>query len=152
MKSMGWTDKTLLQTLDQDRLTPPKELDESPFVNAADQTRQSKDTVNQLKLPAQCCANCFCDCKAKYLMPQQQTEKENLASTRSRNLDDSANRLCEHINGSKCIKKNCKYVKPRTCMITGGVELVPLLAKRRAMQRPISLSTTDVTKYPTEKK
>lgn len=33
-------------------------------------------------------------------------------------------------------------------MITGGVELVPLLAKRRAMQRPISLSTTDVTKYP----
>lgn len=37
-------------------------------------------------------------------------------------------------------------------MIAGGVELVPHLARRRAMQRPISLSTTDVTKYPTEKK
>jgi hypothetical protein len=28
-----------------------------------------------------------------------------------------------------------------------GVELVPLLARRRAQQRPISLSTTDVTKF-----
>lgn len=45
-----------------------------------------------------------------------------------------------------------KCSKQRNCMITGGVELVPLLAKRRAMQRPISLSTTDVTKYPTERK
>lgn len=46
--------------------------------------------------------------------------------------------------------KNC-IVEPkaRPCMITGGVELVPLLAKRRVQenQRPISLSTTDVTRY-----
>ncbi|KAL1400683.1 hypothetical protein pipiens_007236, partial [Culex pipiens pipiens] len=34
----------------------------------------------------------------------------------------------------------------RNCMITGGVELVPLLAKRRSQPRPISLGTTDVTK------
>lgn len=48
-------------------------------------------------------------------------------------------------SASNDIKKP-KYIKPRSCMITGGVELVPLLAKRRAMQRPISLSTTDVTR------
>lgn len=47
------------------------------------------------------------------------------------------------------IKYGKHYPKTRNCMITGGVELVPLLAKRRAMQRPISLATTDVTKYPT---
>lgn len=49
-------------------------------------------------------------------------------------------------------KKGQKCKKSRTCMITGGVELVPLLAKRRAAQRPISLSTTDVTKYPDDNK
>lgn len=32
-------------------------------------------------------------------------------------------------------------------MISEGVELVPLLAKRRAQHRSTSLSTTDVTKY-----
>lgn len=48
--------------------------------------------------------------------------------------------------------QKCKHTKSRTCMITGGVELVPLLARRRAAQRPISLSTTDVTKYPDDNK
>ena len=39
-----------------------------------------------------------------------------------------------------------KVAPTRNCMITGGVELVPLLAKRRSQPRPISLGTTDVTK------
>lgn len=43
-------------------------------------------------------------------------------------------------------KKSCIEPRARPCMITSGVELVPLLAKRRAQQRPISLSSTDVTK------
>lgn len=37
--------------------------------------------------------------------------------------------------------------RSRAYMISEGVELVPLLAKRRAQPRSTSLSTTDVTKY-----
>lgn len=106
MKSMGWTDKALLQKLDSENTRP--------------------DT----KFPADCCINCFCECN-----PREITSKEILENPLS---------LCEHSNR---YSKKCKYVKPRTCMVSGGVELVPLLARRRALQRPISLSTTDVTKY-----
>ncbi|XP_031633243.1 uncharacterized protein LOC116347013 [Contarinia nasturtii] len=146
MKSMGWTDKTLLQTLDPDK--KPNECDSKTYINES----TNVSDVNPLKLPAKCCINCFCDCKTKYTTPQIDSNgKENMENpmTRKDSNVENTNRLCEHTN--RCAKK-CKYVKPRTCMITGGVELVPLLARRRAMQRPISLSTTDVTKYPTEKK
>jgi hypothetical protein len=40
--------------------------------------------------------------------------------------------------------------QPRTSMGGGGVELVPLMAKRRD-DRPVSLSTTDITKYKINK-
>lgn len=141
MKSMGWTDKTLLQTLDPDR-RQSHEIDQRPNGN-------DNSDMNRLKLPAQCCINCFCDCKTKYAATNV-NDKENIESTMTRkDNQENGNRLCDHTN--RCTKK-CKYVKPRTCMITGGVELVPLLARRRAMQRPISLSTTDVTKYPNDKK
>lgn len=145
MKSMGWTDKTLLQTLDPDK-KQSHEVDQR--ANGHDKSDISDK--NQLKLPTQCCINCFCDCKPKYT-PTNVNGKENVenATITQKENQDNAFRLCEHTN--RCAKK-CKYVKPRTCMITGGVELVPLLARRRAMQRPISLSTTDVTKYPTNKK
>lgn len=141
---MGWTDRTLMQTLDPDKkpLNQPMETDDQAKI-------KDQYDANRSKLPAQCCVNCFCDCKSKYAT-MQTSGKENVdnAMTRKDNTEN-VNRLCEHTN--RCAKK-CKYVKPRTCMITGGVELVPLLARRRAMQRPISLSTTDVTKYPNEKK
>lgn len=44
------------------------------------------------------------------------------------------------------VKRGTRIAPTRNCMITGGVELVPLLAKRRSQPRPISLGTTDVTK------
>lgn len=123
MKSMGWTDKTLLQTMD-----PEKKL--CTDVNQA---------INQ-KLPTKCCINCFCECNQLNVC-EQNIGKENSAQ-------ENVGNLCEHTNR---ISRKCKYSKPRTCMISSGVELVPLLARRRAMQRPISLSTTDVTKYATNK-
>lgn len=141
---MGWTDKTLLQTLDPDK---KQSHDVDQRTNGHDKSDISD--MNRLKLPTQCCINCFCDCNTKYA-PANVNGKENVENdimTRKEN-QENAFRLCDHTN--RCTRK-CKYVKPRTCMITGGVELVPLLARRRAMQRPISLSTTDVTKYPTNK-
>lgn len=142
MKSMGWTDSTLMQTLDPDKNR----------CTEADQPTNRKDTsdLNRLNLPAQCCINCFCECNMKCAPQQNICNKENMGNTMTRkDNQENGSRLCEHIN--RCAKK-CKYVKPRTCMISGGVELVPLLARRRAMQRPISLSTTDVTKCPTLKR
>lgn len=144
MKSMGWTDKTLMQTLDPEKRPTNTEMNQMTAAEAHEGQRQ--------RLPVQCCINCFCDCKPRY---DRNDGKENLDMTTTTTMpirkdsQDIGNRLCEHTN--RCAKK-CKYVKPRTCMVSGGVELVPLLARRRAMQRPISLSTTDVTKYPTEKK
>lgn len=158
MKSMGWTDKNLLQTLDPVSHNKPTISFNSSGDQANAYTNEPNETVsNQIKLPSQCCINCFCDCKNKYSVTQQQKqqhqqishEKADGSLCHRKNNHENSFRLCEHTNG--CAKK-CKYVKHRTCMITGGVELVPLLARRRAMQRPISLSTTDVTKYPTEKK
>lgn len=140
MKSMGWTDKTLMQTLDPEK---------RPSVEPNGKNDSTTWEWHRLKLPTQCCINCFCECKPQYAA-QQMCGKENVENTMTRKDNTDNGRLCEH-NVNRCAKK-CKYVKPRTCMISGGVELVPLLARRRAMQRPISLSTTDVTKYPTEKK
>lgn len=141
MKSMGWTDKTLMQTLDSEKRPNNAEI-ENHRKDIQDGQRQ--------RLPVQCCINCFCDCKPKQMPNDGKENQEMMAAAMNRkDNQDAASRLCEHTN--RCAKK-CKYVKPRTCMISGGVELVPLLARRRAMQRPISLSTTDVTKYPTEKK
>lgn len=152
MKSMGWTDRTLMQTLDPEKRPYNGEMTAGTIEN----TRNDIQDGQQQGLPVQCCINCFCDCKSKFDRMQQMPNggKENhemktMTTMNRKDNQDIANRLCEHT--SRCAKK-CKYVKPRTCMISGGVELVPLLARRRAMQRPISLSTTDVTKYPTEKK
>lgn len=144
MKSMGWTDRTLMKTLDPDKKPFNQHLESDERANATDQCDANRST-----LPAQCCVNCFCDCKTKYAS-MQTTGKENIDNAMTqKDSADNVNRLCDHKN--RCAKK-CKYVKPRTCMITGGVELVPLLARRHALQRPISLSTTDVTKYPNNEK
>lgn len=131
--------KTLDTSINENK--PPDELDESPFKKTE---KRNNANENKLKLPTQCCPNCFCDCKAKYGAKYQseQADKEN--------ANESTKQQVYAPNAKNC--KKCKYVKPRSCMISGGVELVPLLARRRAMQRPISLSTTDVTKYPVEKK
>lgn len=152
--SQGWTDQTLLQTIDRNNSQqcpePVQELDESPFKsNNKHSTNNNPDKQsNAIKLPSQCCANCFCDCKARYFSSKSgpQANKENASSMTTTAAENVASKLIKEG------KMPPKCSKQRNCMITGGVELVPLLAKRRAMQRPITLSTTDVTKYPTERK
>lgn len=139
----GWTDQTLLQTIDRNNTqqTPKAadELVEAPYKSNNKIANNPDKPSNSVKLPSQCCANCFCDCKSKYF------------STKSgpRANEENETSAAENV-ASELYKVQCS--KQRNCLISGGVELVPLLAKRRAMQRPISLSTTDVTKYPTERK
>lgn len=121
---MGWTDNTLLEKLDVD----------------------SKQIENLM--PKQCCVNCFCNCKLNINTQNDESCMEKNSKNQLKDGQDFSHLLCEHSN--RCVK-NCKYIKPRTCMISAGVELAPLLVRRRAKQRPISLSSTDVTKHPSEK-
>lgn len=132
------------------------------------------DFKNQI--PLCCCVNCCCKCGRSFAgfkqsLPKdiqnshKQTTKQSTTNTKNESTENANNdRQCEtklksnvqHKSNSKHANqvksKSEKYPRTRMCMITGGVELVPLLAKRRAMQRPISLSTTDVTKYPNANK
>lgn len=146
--AQGWTDQTLLQTIDrnntQQNHDAAHELDEATFESNTKITNNPDKQSKTVKLPSQCCANCFCNCKAKYFSTKSgpRANKENETST----MENVASKLIQ----SGKMPSQCS--KQRNYMITGGVELVPLLAKRRAVQRPISLSTTDVTKYPTERK
>lgn len=136
MKSMGWTDTTLFQTLDPTAADIGKSDHDVRTLDTY--SRADIDELRPTQLPAKCCTNCFCDCAMR---------RANLCAD-GKNLRNAPHR-CEYPN--RCAK-GCKYKKPRTCLISGGVELVPLLARRRALQRPISLSTTDVTKCTAEKK
>lgn len=82
--------------------------------------------------------------------PSQPLRDEPNPST-DKITDRRVPRLCQQNQQSTpgrapVVKKGVKIAPTRNCMITGGVELVPLLAKRRSQQRPISLGTTDVTK------
>lgn len=146
MKSMGWTDKTLFQALDPERIDQPATCIRADNQTHAHDTRPMDsysradiDEMRPVPWPANCCTTCFCDCAVR---------KASLCAVDGKNVRSVAHR-CEYPN--RCAK-GCKYKKPRTCLISGGIELVPLLARRRAMQRPISLSTTDVTKCSAEKK
>lgn len=110
----------------------------------------------------QCCRNCHCNCsktKADFTENEKHTEKyKDNEKLKNKSTNTNFIRQCEKDNlqaktQSKQMANNNNNKKgktPRTriCMISGGVELVPLLARRRALQRPISLSTTDVTKHP----
>ncbi|XP_075163147.1 LOW QUALITY PROTEIN: uncharacterized protein LOC142235771 [Haematobia irritans] len=154
MKSLGWTNKEMLKELDQDNPATPAE---KPTFRKARPSRK----------PTRCCNNCTCKCggpggvaapmttspikpmhkpppppsvpvsnpckaepKPKFVHVCCDTNKvpADIPTT-----DNSANPTTRHCNDA---------------IATGsGVELVPLLARRRAYNRPISLSTTDITKH-----
>lgn len=126
----------MLQTIDAEnedndhsQCNEPKPLAQSEQNSAICDVKKIKShKPKDSTLP--CCPKCCCQC-----MDHGPFEAEQ----QTKSLDSKLN-------------KPKKYkLKSRNCMITGGVELVPLLAKRRALQRPISLATTDVTKCQDKK-
>ncbi|XP_035781159.1 uncharacterized protein LOC118460708 isoform X3 [Anopheles albimanus] len=76
--------------------------------------------------------------------PQQQPQQTQ--QTGSGGGGGAGGTGCSGGNGGRRTNGAGRVPPTRNCMITGGVELVPLLAKRRSQPRPISLGTTDVTK------
>lgn len=155
---MGWTTKDTLKSMNNEMNSLPPQQNTPPKYGT--------------KLPTTCCDRCSCECIKKI-------ETTILRSPKSREnrfdsdeplqkspkkaphyaLPQQCNRQLEPLQAvptttsSKYKSKVSpeKYKKTsRTSMVSGGVELVPLLAKRRD-ERPISLSTTDITKYKINK-
>ncbi|EDV93944.1 GH19602 [Drosophila grimshawi] len=158
MKSLGWTNKEMLKELDQDNPVTPAEK------NTFRKSKGSKPSKLQ-----RCCERCTCTCPAMNSSSPTKTSRK-IAAVVPPPPPHPHQQPC----GKRSPPKECKPIKlcPRLlrghCMastnnsnstgvdgtpdaviengVGGGVELVPLLARRRGLHRPISLSSTDVTK------
>ncbi|KAM8703958.1 hypothetical protein ACLKA7_008563 [Drosophila subpalustris] len=161
MKSLGWTNKEMLKELDQDNPVTPAEK------NTFRKSRGCKAPK-----PQRCCDLCTCTCPAMNAStsPLKPSRKIPAAAPPPPHLHPHPHPHPAPCGG-RSPPKDCKPIKlcPRLprghCTIStgnstatpdastahgegggGGVELVPLLARRRGLHRPISLSSTDVTK------
>jgi hypothetical protein len=157
---MGWTTKDTLKSINSE-------------INSTQQPPQQKQARNRAQQPTSCCERCSCECLKKvestilrsptlpqhigrgreneepvarkspkslphYALPQHCNRQERLEPLQQQQQHQQSSRAPI---GKQTVKKQSK-----TNLLSGGVELVPLLAKRRD-ERPISLSTTDITKY-----
>ncbi|XP_030376515.1 AF4/FMR2 family member 4 [Scaptodrosophila lebanonensis] len=158
MKSLGWTNKEMLKELDQD----------NPVTPAEKSTFRKSRAPKQIKMQ-RCCELCTCTCPAMN-SPQRALSKKvppapvcGLGSPPKLLHPPKPVKLCPRLARHCTIMPGrsgpCPVASTSTTTATpdastaagaggagGGVELVPLLARRRAINRPISLSSTDVTK------
>ncbi|EAT46549.1 AAEL002305-PA [Aedes aegypti] len=161
---MGWTNKETLQDLDIDIVTKmQRQLEEEnkylkKFSNCCSRC-VCQCVSNSLDPPAttgsaQASRPIISPPKALLsppaTAPSHPIRDEPNPST-DKITDRRVPRLCQQTQQitpgrAPVVKRGARIAPTRNCMITGGVELVPLLAKRRSQPRPISLGTTDVTK------
>ncbi|XP_055605057.1 uncharacterized protein LOC129753273 isoform X2 [Uranotaenia lowii] len=175
MKSMGWTTKETLQDLDIEIVTKmQRQLEEENkylkrFSNCCSRC-VCQCVSNSLDPPAMAAPGSAQVSRPVVSPPKyQQTPPATAPSSQVQQsmmvgrmdepnpstdkiTDRRVPRLCQQNQHATlgrapaAARKGSKVPPTRNCMITGGVELVPLLAKRRSQARPISLGTTDVTK------
>lgn len=136
-----------------------KDLDQDNPVTPAEKPTFRKSRAS--RKPTRCCDMCTCTCPAMALnssalkpiqKPNANVNKEQKSKICPRLLrhsktietttDNSANVVGGGGGGNGVGGVGVNIKMPDN----SGVELVPLLARRRAFERPISLSTTDVTK------
>ncbi|XP_034487832.1 uncharacterized protein LOC117791990 [Drosophila innubila] len=160
MKSLGWTNKEMLKELDQDNPVTPAEK------NTFRKSRGCKPPK-----PQRCCDHCTCTCPAVNASSPLKPSRKIAAAApppphphphphpppcglRSPPKECKPIKLCPRQPRGHCtISTGNSTATPDASTATGegfggggGVELVPLLARRRGLHRPISLSSTDVTK------
>ncbi|ALC47962.1 CG15564 [Drosophila busckii] len=152
MKSLGWTNKEMLKELDQDNPVTPAEKNTFRKSRAIRGPKVAK--------PQRCCELCTCNCSAmNSSSPLKQSRKPlqlqlkpppSWANSRSPPKESNPTKLCPRLTRGHCsgsTGNSAFTATPDTIPANeGGVELVPLLARRRGLHRPISLSSTDVTK------
>jgi hypothetical protein len=159
---MGWTTKDTLKTIN----------------NEINERHPQKKEYLQPKYGSQkplmtCCDRCSCQCIKKI---ENTILRDNSPMKSKENYRDNHEELMQMQSSPKkmphyAMPQQCtRHLEPlqpemsskpkpkfspvkkmsKTSMMSGGVELVPLMAKRRE-DRPISLSTTDITKYKINK-
>lgn len=170
MQSMGWTDQKLLRSMDSETHSAFR----NPYEKIP-QTANLKRIKEDARRPLPCCNVCSCCCYLRKQINSQPKPNTPQAPPSTAVVEET-NSIPNPVKPSQetkprpRIKRECHadYVGPavseegrqllskpmkhkdfrsRSYMISEGVELVPLLAKRRAQQKSTSLSTTDVTKY-----
>ncbi|XP_064544334.1 uncharacterized protein LOC135432445 isoform X2 [Drosophila montana] len=145
MKSLGWTNKEMLKELDQDNPVTP-----------AEKNTFRKSRVSKPSKPQRCCDLCTCKCPAVNTLSPLKSSRMIAAARphapacglRSPPKECKPVKLCPRVQRGNCTGgTGNSTATPDASMENGaGVELVPLLARRRGLNRPISLSSTDVTK------
>uniref|UniRef100_A0A336MJU4 CSON000854 protein n=1 Tax=Culicoides sonorensis TaxID=179676 RepID=A0A336MJU4_CULSO len=163
MKSLGWTNKEVLKKLDKTNSNAtekikPLNLETRRSNNGSSSNNNHNNGNNshngsklsdgkENALLTSCCSQCVCACPARY----GKSKTDDFLTVKEKNAYpkpiQTAAPKSMYKKGSPLYhpKKKFRHEQSET-QFTGGVELVPLLAKRRASPRPISLSTTDVTK------
>lgn len=151
MKSLGWTNKEVLKKLDKSNSSPTEKLKplnlEARRSNGNGHNGKASSVNKENVELTSCCSQCVCACPSRY----GKSKTDDFLTVKEKNAYpkpiQTAAPKSTYKKGSPLYhpKKKFRHQQSDT-MMTGGVELVPLLAKRRASPRPISLSTTDVTK------
>ncbi|XP_053954242.1 uncharacterized protein LOC128860627 [Anastrepha ludens] len=159
MKSLGWTNKEMLKDLDQDNPVTPAE-------------KPTFRKVRTNKKVQRCCELCICSCPGMVTnkgcgggvgggivpLSTQKKPHQSLPNKGQSNTTTAADlkkkycpRFVRHC-GPPTMDNNISNNTETSANAGGdGVELVPLLARRRANARPVSLSSTDVTKRTASK-
>ncbi|KAH8417319.1 hypothetical protein KR222_008760 [Zaprionus bogoriensis] len=146
MKSLGWTNKEMLKELDQDNPVTPAEK------NTFRKSRGCKPPKAK-----RCCDLCTCTCpamnnssplKPSRGIPAPAPPAAPPCGLRSPPKECKPVKLCPRVSRGHCAGSTAtSTVTAEVSTANGeGIELVPLLARRRGLHRPISLSSTDVTK------
>lgn len=139
MHSMGWTNAHTLQQIDPDRTPPPQATGTGDVSQQAASETRPKPAAFLPPLKC-CCSKCCCNCGLLF-----RDEHEVVGSTDAlagnRHRPKPAHPSCKASNGDH---------SGGSGNATGNGGVVPLLARRRAMQlqQAFALSTTDVTKMP----
>lgn len=158
LNSMGWTTKDTLRDINNE-------------INAPRQ-KYSPPKYKQPQVMS-CCDRCSCECIKKIentilrsTSPPKAKENYRIDDEESTFKPIQPKKVPHYALPTQCNRQQPEQYQPsssrpkphlspakkpsKTSIVSGGVELVPLLAKRRD-DRPISLSTTDITKYKINK-
>lgn len=146
MKSLGWTNKEVLKKLDKSNSCPTEKIKPLNLDARRSNGKSYENNKENIELTS-CCSQCVCACPSRF----GKSKTDDYLTVKEKNAYpkpiQTAAPKSMYKKGSPLYHPKKKFVhQPSDTMMTGGVELVPLLAKRRASPRPISLSTTDVTK------
>lgn len=144
MKSLGWTNKKVLKEIDKQIMNNKSKQSPPPLkpLNLKDAPEKKESLLTA------CCSRCICECPAKYggkaKTDDEYQVKEKHAYPKPIQTAAPGRKSSPLWHGPK--KRVFRSDDAPCYAITGGVELVPLLAKRRSAAKGNSLPTTDVTR------